>query len=178
MNKLVSKTLRGVLGACALFAFTAGGVHAAAVPPSFGDPVYEKVAFIVGDGTFNEAFTVDFAGNYQASITDFGVPERFDFLLFAVTTTKNVMGSMVLETMSGPGTPDSKSFTFFAEPGITYFANIAGSSSSAPFALGLFGAEVTYVPIPAAAALLLSALLGLLVVARRRSGGGSAAASA
>lgn len=137
-----------------------------AVQAATVNPAYEKSAFINGVGIFSDTFTVPVAGTYQATLTDMAFPTAFDALFFAVSTSTGLEG----------GVSSSGSFTFDATPGITYFANIAGLTSG-PLNLGLFGAEVALVPIPAAAMLFASAVISLLVVARRRGGNSESSAT-
>ena len=137
--------------------------HAATV-----SPVYEKVSFVVGTETFSDSFTVPVAGTYKATLTDQNYPAPFATLLLAVSTSQALLGGADLSTPQ---------FTFEAQPGVTYFASIAAIAGPG-MDIGLFGADVALVPIPAAAMLFASALISLLVVARRRAGGQQSSAAA
>jgi hypothetical protein len=131
---------------------------------------FEKVAFVSGFETFNERFTVDVAGDYQATLTDLG-PDAglppLETLIFAVSTTSEVLGFTNVE-----GT-----FLLYLTPGINYFANVAASAGSVPgtsMELGLFGASVVSsvgvssgVPIPASLLLLGSGLVALIGIRRK-----------
>lgn len=132
----------------------AGPVHAAMV-------AYENVGFIENKGFYNDAFKIDMAGTYKATLTDFVFPSSFDQLLFKVTTATDSLGQLM-----APG-----SFTFDALPG-TYYANLVGVAGG-PLDLGLFGVQIESftappVPIPAAIVLLASGLCVLGQMAWRR----------
>lgn len=135
-----------------LLSVLVGRAQAATVPP-----VYQNVGPIFGVELIIEPFTVDVAGNYQMTLIDFGVPDPFDSLFFAVTTNSTLEGVIV-----GSGTS-----TFLATPEVTYFARIFGDARGG-VNLGLFGAQVAVVPLPASAILLGSAMFALLVIGRRR----------
>ena len=147
---ILSKTKAIILGLVLVLGFSSA-VYASPII------VYEKVEFIDGFATSNESFTVPVAGSYLATLTDFGIPVPFDFLLFAVTTTTTPMGSL----MTTSGSPGSDSFVFDAMPGVTYFANVAGDAGVFDsMELSLFGADVRLVPLPASALLFASGLIG------------------
>ena len=123
---------------------------------------YSKTGFVIGSETFNEGFTVPVAGQYKAIITDFGTPTAFSSLLLAITTT-SPLG--LIDFANGAG--GTGMFTFSATPGVNYFANIAATVTGTPN-IGLFGAEVSLVPIPGSLLLLGSGLLGLIMIGRRK----------
>jgi hypothetical protein len=134
--------------------------HASTVTP------FATTNFVIGSETLNQPFMVTEAGTYKATIADFGnsTPfDTFDTLLFAVTTTGPIS---FVDIADGAGTMDM--FTFTGTPGVQYWANIVALLGS-PTAVGLFGAEVSLIPIPPSLLLLGSGLLGLVVMRRRRS---------
>jgi hypothetical protein len=122
---------------------------------------FSQTGFVIGSETINEGFTVPVAGQYKAIIWDFDTPGEFDTLLFAITTT-SPLG--FIDSVDGAG--GTAMFTFTAAPGINYSANIAAITGTT--GIGLFGAEVSLIPIPPSLLLLGSGLLGLVVMRRRR----------
>jgi hypothetical protein len=95
---------------------------------------------------------------YRATLSDLSEDPvfGFDFLYLSITTATDTVDSIV-----GPGT-----FSFLAIPGETYFANVFGTGGGDVDA-GLFGVEVTAVPIPPSLILLGSSLIGLVFLRRR-----------
>jgi hypothetical protein len=123
--------------------------------------VFETTGWIIGETgtglTFDfEADTAPFT--YRATLSDLSEAPvfGFDFLFLSITTATDTVDSIV-----GPG-----SFTFAATSGETYFANIFGTGGGTVGA-GLFGVEVTAVPIPPSLILLGSSLIGLVFLRRR-----------
>jgi hypothetical protein len=155
MRLFKSLTLAVVLLCSLVFA-----AHASTVTP------FATTDFVIGALTINEPFTVPQAGTYRATIADFG-PETplasFDTLLFVITTTGPISFIDAVDGAGGKGM-----FDFTGAPGVQYWANIVAQLGS-PGAVGLFGAEVSLVPIPPTLLLLGSGLLGLVVMRRRRS---------
>ena len=121
--------------------------------------VYETTGWI----TETEGVVFDFTADippytYVATLTDLSMDPYFgfDFLFLSITTATDTVDSIV-----GPG-----SFTFKAIPDETYFANIFGIGGGTVGA-GLFGLEVTAVPIPPAFMLLGSGIFALFALKRR-----------
>lgn len=119
--------------------------------------------FVIGSETINQPFMVTEAGTYKATIADFSAPTSFDTLLFAITTTGPIS---FIDIADGAGGMDM--FTFAGTPGVQYWANIVAQLSS-PTSIGLFGAEVSQIPIPPSLLMLGSGLVSLVVLRRRRS---------
>jgi hypothetical protein len=130
---------------------------------------YSQTSFVIGFGTFNDGFTVPVDGEYQAEIVDFADDnlfdpfDPFDTLLLAITTT-SPLG--LIDSVDGAGSFGT--FTFAGDTDANYVANIAAVAGKS--GIGLFGVEVTLVPIPQTLLLLGSGLFGLLIVRRKRGG--------
>ena len=121
--------------------------------------VFETTGWIQETTGLNFEFHADTAPfTYRATLSDLSEDPffGFDFLFLSITTATDTVDSIV-----GPG-----SFTFAAIPGETYFANIFGTGGGTVGA-GLFGVEVTAVPIPPSLILLGSSVLGLVLLRRR-----------
>jgi hypothetical protein len=121
--------------------------------------VFETTGWIQETIGLNYDFVADTAPfTYRATLSDLSVDPffGFEFLFLSITTSTATVDSIV-----GPGT-----FTFEAIPDETYFANIFGTGGGTVGA-GLFGLEVTAVPIPPGLILLGSSLLGLVLLRRR-----------
>lgn len=129
--------------------------------------VYEQVSFLTGSGYFTDKFSIDTAGTYQVTLTDFEFPNALIETGLNVTTATESFGSLI-----GPG-----SFTFDADPG-SYYLSFFGKAPE----LGQYGIEiaqygivisqpgdVSTVPVPAAAWLFGSGLLGLAGAVRRKA---------
>ncbi|WP_372682461.1 hypothetical protein, partial [Desulfosarcina sp.] len=95
---------------------------------------------------------------YKATLTDLSEDPffGFKFLFLSITSSGNPVGSIV-----GPG-----SFTFDATAGKTYFANVFGTGGGTQEA-GLFGVDITAVPVPPALLLLGSGLFALLTLRKK-----------
>jgi hypothetical protein len=119
--------------------------------------------FVYGWEIYREPFTVPFEGTYKATIEDFLTPAPFRKLIFAVTTTAPIS---LIDVAFGEGGMDM--FTFEGDPDVQYWANIFALTSR-PCCVGLFGAEVSLIPIPPSLLLLGSGLAGLVILRRRRS---------
>ena len=130
------------------------------IPPYAGaSTVFETTGWIQETIGLNFDFEADTAPyTYRATLSDLSQDPffGFDFLFLSLTTSTGTVNSTV-----GPG-----SFTFEAMPGEKYFANIFGTGGGTVGA-GLFGLEVTAVPIPPSLILLGSSLLGLVLLRRR-----------
>jgi hypothetical protein len=121
--------------------------------------VFETTGWILDTDALNYEFDADTAPyTYRATLADLSEDPYFgfEFLFLSITTATSTVDSIV-----GPG-----SFTFAAVPGETYFANVFGTGSGTAGA-GLFGLEVTAVPIPPSLILLGSSILGLVFLRRR-----------
>ena len=121
--------------------------------------VFETTGWIQETIGLNFDFVADTAPyTYRATLSDLSEDPLFgfDLLYLSITTATGTVDSIV-----GPG-----SFPFAAIPGETYFANIFGTGGGTVGA-GLFGLEVTAVPIPPSLILLGSSLLGLVLLRRR-----------
>jgi len=129
--------------------FTAGNSWANTV-------VYEEVELFDTQTVLNDTFTVIDAGTYIAILTDFEFPEPMDQSGMAVTTATELLGSL-----NAPG-----SFTFDATPG-EYFVSFFGEAGAST-SYGMYGIEISQVPVPAAVWLFGSGLIGFVGVARRR----------
>jgi len=149
MQPISTQSIRSLIGAVALIC-AAGTAQASTV-------VFETTGFFTGTvpGFANPSFTIATGGNYLATLSDlsFG-PMGFSALLMSVSTSTINLGNT-----SSPG-----SFSFTASPG-EYFANVIGLPTGLG---GLFGIQISQVPVPATAYLLGSGLIGLLSIARRR----------
>ena len=124
--------------------------------------VFETTGWITGtDGT---GFIFDFEADtapftYRATLSDMSQDPYFglgEFLFLSITTSTDTVDSII-----GPG-----SFTFDATPGKTYFANVFGTGGGTAGA-GLFGIEITAVPVPPALLLLGSGLFALFALRKR-----------
>lgn len=128
------------------------------------DVIFEQVNFLTGAGYFTDKFTIDTAGAYRVTLTDFEFPNPLAEAGLNITSANESFGSLF-----GPG-----SFTFDADPG-SYYLNFFGKAPD----LGQYGIEIAQfgivisqpanlsaVPIPAAAWLFGSGLIGLAGVGR------------
>jgi hypothetical protein len=125
--------------------------------------VYEDVGFISGTEYYSHSFTVESAGTYEATLTDFVFPASFSELGFAMTTSTDT-----LFELDGPG-----SFQFAASPGTTYYASVFGVAGGA-LDLGLYGIDISNitaagvpsVPLPGTLLMMASSLVVLRVLGR------------
>ena len=129
--------------------------------PHYADAstVFETTGWIQETTGLTFDFVADTAPfTYTATLSDLSETPifGFDFLYLSITTSTGIVDSIV-----GPGT-----FSFLATPGETYFANVFGTGGGTVGA-GLFGLEVTAVPIPPSLILLGSSILGLVLLRRR-----------
>ena len=133
------------------------------------ETVYEKVELFQTETFFTDSFDISEAGLYKATLTDFNFPAPMTDTGMNITTTTDSLGSLM-----APG-----SFMFNAMPG-TYFVSFFGFADTHTPAqhghcfhpktqLGMYGIDISAVPVPAAAWLFGSGLIGLAAVARRKT---------
>ena len=147
----MKKTYRTVVMTIGALLFTAGNAWANTV-------VYDRVELFQTQAFFTDTFAILDAGNYRATLTDFAFPVAMMDSGMSVTTTTDSLGSLM-----APG-----SFTFNATAG-NYFVSVYGAADTlAPLELGLYGIEISQVPVPAAIWLFASGLLGLVGIAKRK----------
>jgi hypothetical protein len=129
---------------------------------TFASTIFETTGWITGV----EGVTFDFLADqspytYQATLSDLSEEPFFGFdsLFLSITTATDLIDSII-----GPG-----SFIFAAIPGETYFANVFGTGGGTgvgtvvgTVGAGLFGVQITTVPIPSAIFLLGAGLFGLV----------------
>ena len=143
--------------------------------------VYDKVELFQTETFFTDRFEISETGVYKATLTDFNFPVPMIDTGMNVTTTTDSLGSLM-----APG-----SFKFNATPG-TYFVSFFGTAGTADIfsptqfegcfsekshhccfppktQLGMYGIDISAVPVPAAAWLFGSGLIGLAFVARRKA---------
>ena len=143
--------------------------------------VYDKVELFQTETFFTDSFEISDAGVYKATLTDFNFPAPMSDTGMNVTTTTDSLGSLM-----APG-----SFMFNATPG-TYFVSFFGTAGTADIftprqsegcfsrkshhrcfppqtQLGMYGIDISAVPVPAAVWLFGSGLIGLTLVARRKA---------
>jgi hypothetical protein len=119
--------------------------------------VLEETGFIFGFGGENYSFVADETPEvYQLTLTDFEFPAAFDFLGVAITTSTDKVAELL-----APGIT-----TFDVVLGTTYFVNVLGNAADPPGA-GLFGVEITAIPIPPSLILLGTSVFGLILLRRR-----------
>lgn len=125
---------------------------------SWASTVYDKLDLFKTETFYIEQFEITEAGTYIATLTDFEFPAPMVDTGMSVITTTERLGS-VLE----PG-----SFQFNATPG-NYFVSFFGSADPSTFSkLGLYGIEISQIPVPPAVWLFCSGLLGLISISRRK----------
>jgi len=129
MHPISIQSIRTLVGAVAL-ACAAGTAQASTV-------VFETTGFFAGTvpSFANPSFSITAGGDYLATLSDlsFG-PLGFSTLIMSVSTSTNSLGS----------TSSSGSFSFTASPG-NYFANVVG----VPTGLGgIFGIQISQIPLP------------------------------
>jgi hypothetical protein len=125
-----------------------------------GDIVFEVTDWIV----LIDGLSYDFVANvapyeYLVTLSDLSEAPTFGitFIYLAISTSTDFIDSTF-----GPG-----SFTFTADPGETYFVNVFGIGGGELFT-GLFGVNITAVPIPTSLLLFGSGILGLVFLRRRK----------
>jgi hypothetical protein len=146
----MNKAFKIIVMTIGLFLIAAGNSWANTV-------VYEEVELFDTQTVLNDTFTVIDASPYMAILTDFEFPEPMAQSGMAVTTATELLGSL-----NAPG-----SFTFDATPG-EYFVSFFGEAGAST-SYGMYGIEISQVPLPAAVWLFGSGLLGLIGIARRKA---------
>ena len=136
--------------------------------------VYDKVELFQTETFFTDSFEISEAGAYKATLTDFNFPVPMIDIGMNVTTTTDSLGSHM-----APG-----SFKFNAMPG-TYFVSFFGTADiftptqlegcffrkshhrcfPLKTQLGMYGIDISAVPVPASVWLFGSGLNGLAAVA-------------
>ena len=145
----MNKAFKIIVMTIGLFLIAAGNSWANTV-------VYEEVELFDTQTVLNDTFTVIDASPYMAILTDFEFPEPMAQSGMAVTTATELLGSL-----NAPG-----SFNFDATPG-DYFVSFFGEAGAST-SYGMYGIEISQVPLPAAVWLLGSGLIALVGVGRRR----------
>jgi hypothetical protein len=151
----MKKTFRMMLMTIGALLITAGNSWANTV-------VYDKVGIFKTETFFIEEFEISEAGSYMASLTNFDFPASMIDTGMSVVTATQLLGSIMLDST----TPAAGSFTFDATPGIYSVAFYGTADPSTASQLGLYGMEISQIPIPAAVWLFGSGLLGLALVSR------------
>jgi hypothetical protein len=132
------------------------------VIPSFvgAAVVDETTGWITGTEGVVFDFTADVSPyTYEVTFSDLSMDPffGFEFLFLSITTATDT----VAPPLTGPG-----SFSFVATPNEMYFANVYGIGGGTVGA-GLFGLEITAVPIPSTLMLLGSGIFALVALKRR-----------
>lgn len=146
----------GLLGLCLvlgiLFAFSGA---------ASGAFIYETTDFITGvEGVTYDFYAAEDAPfTYVATLSDlsFGLL-GFDYISLSISTATETLGFI-----EEPG-----SFQFMVVPGAHYFANVFGVGTG-EYETGLFGLQISQVPIPSTLLLLGGGLIGIFSLKRRRS---------
>ncbi len=126
---------------------------------SWADTVYEKVELFENSMIINDVFEVTEAGIYRATLTDFEFPLAMVATGMAVTTTTDLLGSLL----------SSGSFIFDATPG-NYFVSFFGIADDfSSTKLGQYGIDITQIPVPPALWLFCSGLVGIIAISRRKN---------
>jgi len=129
---------------------------------SWASIVYDKVELFETQKVFTEEFEIFEAGVYQAILTDFEFPAPMVETGMDVTSATSTLGMLL-----APG-----SFIFEATAGtynVSFFGFADEFSSALPSTkLGLYGIEISQIPVPPAVWLFCSGLLGLISISRRK----------
>ncbi len=126
-------------------------------------PVLDETVGVLGSSWEIYSFVADQTSLYELTLTDFDSPVRFSYLGATITTSTKKLAEIEILSSS---INDSKTTTFNAEPGTKYFASVLGITADTPGA-GLFGIEITAVPVPPALLLLGSGLFALFALKKR-----------
>jgi hypothetical protein len=116
--------------------------------------VYEDMGFIKGSGGVVNKFQINEAGAYQVSLIDFKYPTSFDTLSVQIT-----QGSQ--NPLAEVGRWDEGMNIFNASAPGVYYANVSGNMGDKAWELGLYGLQVTTVPIPPSFIMLISGIVAL-----------------
>ena len=147
----MKKTFRIVVMTIGALLITAGNAWANTV-------VYDKTGLFKTAAYLIEEFEISAAGSYMATLTN------FDFPAFMIDTGMDVVtATQMLGSTLGAG-----SFTFDAMPGIYSVGFFGTADPSTPSQLGMYGIEISQIPVPAAVWLFGSGLLGLAIVSRHK----------
>ena len=122
--------------------------------------VFETTGWIIGTDAVTYPIIADVAPfEYLVILSDLSKAPWFGFdsLYLSITTATEF-----IKDIFGPG-----SFTFTAMPNETYFVNVFGVGGG-QFDTGLFGVEITAVPIPASILLFGSGILSMVFFRRRK----------
>jgi hypothetical protein len=136
-----------------------------AVSANAATVVFEDVGFIKGTGASTSQFRIDgSAPGYQLQISDFAFPTEFSDLGVQITQG-NPMELNEIGRWDQVGTYDIGAL----DAGI-YYANVYGVVGSAEGAidLGLYGVQITTVPVPSGLVLFASAIALLVTLGERR----------
>lgn len=120
--------------------------------------VYEETRTVFGSTAATTTIMLSQAGAYRATLEDMVDPEAFDFLLLGLTKED---GSS-LGAIFGDG-----SFTFSLPSPGKILAHLSAITAGGGNSSGMYGLEITAIPLPPALLLFTSALFGLVVVGRR-----------
>ncbi len=156
---LANRKIGWLLGVCVLA--SAGSVQAASV-------IYEKSGFLGNFGTNSFTRTPEYTvaqqftavnefqltspGTYKATFVDFGFSEQFEELRFSITSFK--------EPDKNLGEWGEGTFNFEASQSGTFYATVIGNPGNT-LGIGLYGVQISSVPLPPALLLLLSSLMAL-----------------
>ncbi|RLC04086.1 MAG: hypothetical protein DRH34_04655 [Deltaproteobacteria bacterium] len=128
---------------------------------SFATLVYETTHWVSGTEGYTHNFTADQEPyTYQVTFADLSESPffGFDFAYLSITSATDTLGSI----------SDFGSFTFdVLLPGETLFANVFGTGGG-DFGAGLYGIEISTVPIPTTMLLFGLGLIGLVGVRRKK----------
>lgn len=166
-------TSHRVLGHCdsrsRLDDFLPGGRHGEknGFSSSGDDVVFQRVSFLTGDGLFTDNFSIDTAGTYQVTLTDFAFPNPMLETGINITSATESFGSLI-----GPG-----SFAFDAAPGDYYLSFFGKATGLAQYGIEIaqYGIQISQignasaVPVPATAWLFSTGLVGLAGIMRRKT---------
>jgi hypothetical protein len=116
--------------------------------------VYQDFDYVSGMTVSSTPFDVASPGTYKADLVDFEFPSAFDILSLGITQDGTPMGIAF-----GTG-----SFTFDVVTPGTLFAHLAAVPGTG--GEGLYGLQVTSIPIPPTIWLLLTGVAGLVIIGR------------
>ncbi|NOZ37992.1 MAG: hypothetical protein GXP11_07995 [Gammaproteobacteria bacterium] len=122
--------------------------------------IYENAKLVSGNdetyvGYLNKSVNLSHSGTYQATLSDFNFPTRFDMLGLTVTSSTKKMGQIW----------NSGNFNFKADAG-KYFLGLVYQTDET-FNLGMYGVKLSYldhpsaVPLPSALWLMLTGVMAI-----------------